>query len=174
MILVPVFLIVLVNRGEGYHKIGIILLNHKSLRSFYLRRGFFVEENSYILSGWLAIQGDDLSRGQKIGVQWRFTEEEIRQLFSRQRPGQDSPTQIVRSFLGQHEREGASFLALLDFPCVTEKDGMEMFAKLQKLRGAGIASMSYEYHDEGQLLRIALDGDTGAVMDLLEQIREEK
>ena len=111
---------------------------------------------------------DGTLRGQKIGVQWRFTEEEIRKLFSRQTPGQDSPTQIVRSFLGQHEREGASFLALLDFPCVTEKDGMEMFAKLQKLRGAGIASMSYEYHDEGQLLRIALDGDTGAVMDLLE------
>ena len=117
---------------------------------------------------------DGTLRGQKIGVQWRFTEEEIRKLFSRQTPGQDSPTQIVRSFLGQHEREGASFLALLDFPCVTEKDGMEIFAKLQKLRGAGIASMSYEYHDEGQLLRIALDGDTGAVMDLLEQIREEK
>ena len=116
---------------------------------------------------------DGTLRGQKIGVQWRFTEEEIRKLFSRQTPGQDSPTQIVRSFLGQHERGCASFLALLDFPCVAEKDGMDLFARLQKLRGEGVTSMSYEYHDEGQLLRIALEGDTGAVMDLLEQIREE-
>lgn len=117
---------------------------------------------------------DGTLRGQKIGVQWRFTEEEIRKLFSRQTPGQDSPTQIVRGFLGRSEREGASMLALLDIPCVAEEDGMELFAGLQRLCGGGITSMSYEYHDEGQLLRIALDGDIGAVMDLLEQIREGK
>lgn len=117
---------------------------------------------------------DGTLRGQKIGVQWRFTEEEIRKLFSRQAPGQDSPTQIVRGFLGQHEREGASFLALLDLPCIAEKDGMELFAKLKELRTEGVTSMSYEYHDEGQLLRIALSGDVGAVMDLLGQVKAGK
>lgn len=117
---------------------------------------------------------DGTLRGQKIGVQWRFTEEEIKKLFSRQTPGQESPTQIVRSFLGEQERAGASFLALLDFPCVAEADGMELFARLQGLRGEGVTSMSYEYHDEGQLLRIAFSGDTEAVMELLEQIREGK
>lgn len=106
-------------------------------------------------------------KGQKIGVQWRFTEEEIRRLFSRQTPGQDSPTQIVRSFLGQHERPGASFLALLDVPCVSEAEAMELFAKLKERRAEGIESLSYEYHDEGRLLRIAISGDTEAVIELL-------
>lgn len=117
---------------------------------------------------------DGTLRGQKIGVQWRFTEEEIKKLFSRQAPGQDSPSQIVRGFLGGQERERVSFLALLDIPCVTETDGVELFASLREQRGEGVTSMSYEYHEESQLLRIALCGDIAAVMRLLEQIKEGK
>ena len=114
---------------------------------------------------------DGTLTGQKIGVQWRFTEEEIKKLFSRQTPGQSSPSQIVRGFLGEQERETDAFCALLDFPGVTELDGMELYQKLQEKRSEGISSMSYEYHDEGQLLRVAVSGDTGAVMDLLEQMK---
>ncbi|MCI7132086.1 MAG: helix-turn-helix domain-containing protein [Lachnospiraceae bacterium] len=114
---------------------------------------------------------DGTLTGQKIGVQWRFTEDEIKKLFSRQTPGQSSPTQVVKGFLGEQERQKACFCALLDFPGVTELDGMELYRKLQEERGEGIDSMSYEYHDEGQLLRIAVSGDTGAVMDLLEQMK---
>ena len=114
---------------------------------------------------------DGTLTGQKIGVQWRFTEDEIKKLFSRQTPGQSSPSQIVRGFLGEQGRESDAFCALLDFPGVTELDGMELYQKLQEKRGAGIDSMSYEYHDEGQLLRVAVSGDTGAVMDLLEQMK---
>ena len=99
------------------------------------------------------------------------SEDEIKKLFSRQTPGQSSPTQIVRGFLGEQERSSAAFCALLDFPGVTEIDGMELYRKLQDERSEGISSMSYEYHDEGQLLRVAVSGDTGAVMDLLEQMK---
>lgn len=113
---------------------------------------------------------DGTLTGQKIGVQWRFTEDEIKKLFSRQMPGQSSPAQIVRGFLGEQERERDAFCALLDFPGVTEADGMELYRGLQEKRSDGIASMSYEYHDEGQLLRVAVSGDTRAVMDLLEQM----
>ena len=114
---------------------------------------------------------DGTLTGQKIGVQWRFTEDEIKKLFSRQTPGQSSPTQVVKGFLAEQERQKATFCALLDFPGVAELDGMELYRKLQEKRGEGIDSMSYEYHDEGQLLRIAVSGDTGAVMDLLEQMK---
>ena len=31
--------------------------------------------------------------------------------------------------------------------------------------------MSYEYHDEGRLLRVAVSGDTEAVLDLLNQMK---
>ena len=114
---------------------------------------------------------DGTLTGQKIGVQWRFTEDEIKKLFSRQAPGQSSPTQIVRGFLGEQERASSAFCALLDFPGVTEIEGMELYRRLQDDRREGISSMSYEYHDEGQLLRIAVSGDTEAVMDLLEQMK---
>ena len=114
---------------------------------------------------------DGTLTGQKIGVQWRFTEDEIKKLFSRQTPGESSPSQIVRGFLGEQERETDAFCALLDVPGVTELDGMELYQKLQEKRSEGISSMSYEYHDEGQLLRVAVSGDTGAVMDLLEQMK---
>ena len=114
---------------------------------------------------------DGTLTGQKIGVQWRFTEDEIKKLFSRQSPGQSSPSQIVRGFLGEQEWEKAAFCALLDFPGVTELEGMELYHGLQEQCGEGIGSMSYEYHDEGQLLRVAVSGDTEAVMDLLNQMK---
>ena len=114
---------------------------------------------------------DGTLTGQKIGVQWRFTEDEIKKLFSRQTPGQSSPSQIVKSFLGEQERETSAFCALLDFPGVTQLDGMELYRRLQEACKEGISSMSYEYHDEGQLLRIAVSGDIEAVMDLLEQVK---
>lgn len=114
---------------------------------------------------------DGTLTGQKIGVQWRFTEDEIKKLFSRQEPGQSSPSQIVRGFLGEQERETDAFCALLDFPGIAESDGMKLYRGLQEKRSAGIAFMSYEYHDERQLLRVAVSGDTRAVMDLLEQIK---
>lgn len=114
---------------------------------------------------------DGTLTGQKIGVQWRFTEDEIKKLFSRQSPGQSSPSQIVRGFLGEQERERASFCALLDFPGVAELEGLELFRELQEKCSAGIRSMSYEYHDEGRLLRVAVSGDTEAVLDLLNQMK---
>ena len=114
---------------------------------------------------------DGTLTGQKIGVQWRFTEDEIKKLFSRQMPGQSSPSQIVRGFLGEQDRTAPSFCALLDLPGVSELEGLELYRDLQEKRGEGIQSMSYEYHDEGQLFRVAVSGNTEAVMDLLEQIK---
>ena len=114
---------------------------------------------------------DGTLTGQKIGVQWRFTEEEIKKLFSRQMPGQSSPSQIVKGFLGEQERETPAFCVLMDVPGVTELEGVELYRKLQEEKSERIRYMSYEYHDEGQLMRIAVSGDMGAVMDLMEELR---
>lgn len=114
---------------------------------------------------------DGTLTGQKIGVQWRFTEDEVKKLFSRQQPGTSSPAQIVRSYLGTTERDTAAFCALLDFPGVTQAQGMAMYRKLEKQCGEDVALISYEYHDEGQLFRIAVSGELWAVAALLEQIK---
>lgn len=114
---------------------------------------------------------DGTLTGQKIGVQWRFTEDEIKKLFSRQSPGQRSPSQIVRGFLGEQDRVRAAVCALLDFPGISELEGMELYQGMQKLCSEEIGSMSYEYHEENRLLRVAVSGDAEAVMDLLEQMK---
>jgi excisionase family DNA binding protein len=114
---------------------------------------------------------DGTLRGQKIGVQWRFTEDEVKKLFSRQMPGSSSPSQVVRGFLGQDAQEAASVCALLDIPNVSEAEGLELYRRMKEESQTGILAMSYEYHDEGQTLRIAVSGAAGAVMDLLEQMK---
>ncbi len=114
---------------------------------------------------------DGTLTGQKIGVQWRFTEDEVKKLFSRQQPGNSSPTQIVRSYLGTLQRETAAFCALLDLPGVTQMQGMTVYTQLEQCCGTGIASISYEYHEESRLFRIAVSGELWAVTDLLEQIK---
>lgn len=114
---------------------------------------------------------DGTLTGQKIGVQWRFTEEEIRKLFFRQTPGSGTPTQIVRGFVGQQERQQASICALLDFPEAEEQASLALFRKLQERRDERIEALSYEYHEQGHLLRIAVAGERTAVMELLEQIK---
>ena len=114
---------------------------------------------------------DGTLTGQKIGVQWRFTEDEVKKLFSRQQPGQSSPAQIVRSYLGTSQRETAAFCAVLDLPGVTQEQGITIYRRLEEHCGAGIVSISYEYHDEERLFRIAVSGELWAVADLLEQIK---
>jgi excisionase family DNA binding protein len=117
---------------------------------------------------------DGTLRGQKIGVQWRFTEDEVKKLFSRQTPGCSSPAQVVRGFLGQETQKGASFCVLLDVPGVSEEEGRRLYQQMEQTGQngqAGITAMSYEYHDEGQLLRIAVSGEAEVVMDLLEEMK---
>ncbi len=114
---------------------------------------------------------DGTLTGQKIGVQWRFTEDEVKKLFSRQQPGNSSPAQIVRGYLGTSQRESAAFCALLDLPGVTQVQGMTIYTQLEHRCGTGITSISYEYHDESRLFRIAVSGELWAVTDLLDQLK---
>jgi excisionase family DNA binding protein len=114
---------------------------------------------------------DGTLRGQKIGVQWRFTEDEVKKLFSRQMPGKSSPSQIVKSFLGQEAQADTSFCALLDIPGVSEEEGLEIYRRMEQECQNGAFALSYEYHDDGQFLRIAVSGAAGAVMNLLEQMK---
>ena len=117
---------------------------------------------------------DGTLTGQKIGVQWRFTEEEIRKLFSKQTPGGNTPSQLVRGFLGNQDSEQNICLTLMDFPHVDEKKGMSLYCEMKAFADNDelISEITYEYHEDLQLLRVAVTGETGAVTDFLEQSRE--
>lgn len=115
---------------------------------------------------------DGTLTGQKIGVQWRFTEDEVRKLFSRQQPGQSTPTQVVRGFLGSQERAQRTACVLLDVPAVSDDEGLTYYRRLQELRPEGIDALSYEYHDGERLLRIAVSGETDAALELLQRLQQ--
>lgn len=113
---------------------------------------------------------DGTLTGQKIGVQWRFTEDEVKKLFSRQEPGQSTPTQIVRGFLGAEERTQTVSCVLLDIPDVAAEDGLTFYRSLKEQQGMGIEALSYEYHDGDRLLRIAVSGSADAVAELMARL----
>ncbi len=115
---------------------------------------------------------DGTLTGQKIGVQWRFTEDEVRKLFSRQQPGQSTPTQIVRGFLGVQEREQRTSCVLLDVPALSDDEGLAFYRRLQELRPEGIDALSYEYHDGERLLRVAVSGRTDATLELMQKLQQ--
>ena len=113
---------------------------------------------------------DGTLTGQKIGVQWRFTEDEVQKLFSRQQPGSSSPTQLVRSFLGRDECDATAVCMLIDLPGMTQQEGLEVFARLQEQEVSGDLLISYEYHETGSLFRIAVSGELAAVTDLMDYL----
>ncbi len=115
---------------------------------------------------------DGTLTGQKIGVQWRFTEDEVQKLFSRQQPGSSSPTQLVRSFLGRGECDATAVCVLVDLPGLTQSEGLEVFTRLREKAASGDLMISYEYHEAGSLFRIAVSGEFTAVTQLMEHFTQ--
>ena len=55
-----------------------------------------------------------------------------------------------------------------------EKKGMSLYCEMKALADNEelISEITYEYHEDLQLLRVAVTGETGAVTDFLEQSRK--
>ncbi len=111
--------------------------------------------------------------GVKIGVQWRFTEDEISKLFSRRRPGTKSPSQAVKAFLSDADANAKSII-LIDKPV---KNAAAADKEYEKAASAGesvsgITCITYEFHDNPGLLRIAVEGTTKGISELLKKLGE--
>ena len=99
-------------------------------------------------------------KGHKIGVQWRFTEEEIRLLFTKQIPQQNTPTQLVKKFMGEQQKDRPESCFIIDFPGMLEETGRKLYGKsLDYVKEKELETLlSYECYDDQKLFRIALSG----------------
>ncbi len=111
--------------------------------------------------------------GVKIGVQWRFTEDEISKLFSRRRPGTKSPSQAVKAFLGEPDANAKSII-LIDKPVNSAKAADKEYEKTQAAGEdiPGVTCITYEFHESPGLLRIAVEGTTKGISELLKKLGE--
>ncbi len=111
--------------------------------------------------------------GVKIGVQWRFTEDEISKLFSRRRPGTKSPSQAVKAFLNENDGKAKSII-LIDKPVKTAALADKEFEKTASLGDgiSGVTCLTYEFHDSPGLLRIAVEGTAKGISELLKKLGE--
>lgn len=119
---------------------------------------------------------DGTLRGRKIGVQWRFTEEDIERLFSEvDAAGQKvlHPQDVILDFLRETEEEGLRGCLVLDIPCETEQ--MREYAeKIRECAGENEETLLFAWEEvEGhQVLRVAASGETGKLEEFAARMRE--
>lgn len=107
---------------------------------------------------------DGTLHGKKIGVQWRFTEDDINALFQEvdfAQKLQGIEDNLVADFLKETARDEETECRILDIPDVTEE---EWKRSLQKIRGEiderkeGMPEFAWEYETEGNMLRVVIAG----------------
>ena len=126
---------------------------------------------------------DGTLTGAKVGVQWRFTEEEVRRLFMRQAPGQQTPMQMIRTFAGgRGEENGYSDvnddstygLSVYDIAIADEGASNQLFTKVMDyLEKCGAeVSLTHEFRPQESVLRIAATGSLDGLEALIKGLKE--
>ena len=127
---------------------------------------------------------DGTLTGAKVGVQWRFTEEEVRRLFMRQAPGQQTPMQMIRTFAGgRGEEDGYSDvrdsstygLSVYDVAIADEGAANRLFGELlDYLEKSGVhdISLTHEFRTQESVLRVAATGSIEGLEALIKGLKE--
>lgn len=116
---------------------------------------------------------DGTLMGSKIGVQWRFTEDEVRKLFMKQTPGNVSPAQLVKSFMsgeGSVERG----IALFDFGVESQDKSELLYSRLVKKIQGDSLELTHEYRHEDGVLRVAASGDMDSLSAFFATVKKIK
>lgn len=119
---------------------------------------------------------DGTLRGKKIGVQWRFTEEDINRLFSEvDEAGAKilKPEDVISEFLKPREREGTECCFAWDIPFFDEKD-IDMVCSEVKQMMAEEKDMffAWEIMREQQVLRVAASGTAEKIEEFAVRMRK--
>lgn len=113
---------------------------------------------------------DGTLTGAKIGVQWRFTEEEVKRLFMKQVPGLKTPMQMIRAFAGGRGNDGgypnmgsadqSVGLSAFDILVSDESQATFIFDKVSRIVDpvSDEVSLTYEYRPSERVVRIAASG----------------
>lgn len=120
---------------------------------------------------------DGTLRGRKIGVQWRFTEEDINRLFSEVDGEGQKVIQIedvISAFLKDTQKQQTEGCLLLDIPLLEREGrghGKQQFMELAEQAGGELIAVCEEM-EEGRILRIALQGDTQKIQEFAARMKE--
>lgn len=119
---------------------------------------------------------DGTLRGRKIGVQWRFTEEDINRLFTEvDAAGQKvlHPEDVISDFLRETEEGSLRGCLVLDIPCETERQ-QEYIDQIKGCAGEDKETLLFAWDTvEGhQVLRVAAAGETEKIEEFAARMRE--
>lgn len=127
---------------------------------------------------------DGTLTGAKIGVQWRFTEEEVRRLFMKQTPGLKTPMQMIRAFAGGRGNDGGYpiegsadqnvGLSVFDILVSDESKATYIYDEVSRIVEpmSNEVSLTYEYRPSEQVVRIAASGTVTGLDSFVKAIRE--
>ncbi len=127
---------------------------------------------------------DGTLTGAKIGVQWRFTEEEVKRLFMKQTPGLKTPMQMIRAFAGGRGNDGGYLiedsadqsvgLSAFDILVSDESQATLFFDKVSRIVEpmSDEVSLTYEYRPSEQVVRIAASGTIIGLDAFIKGIKE--
>lgn len=113
---------------------------------------------------------DGTLSGTKIGVQWRFTEEDIKKLFHRETLSHVTPGVMVKSYMSDISPMEKKALVVVDLPNVAESEGIGILSRIKKEASGSNVDLSHEYHPESKSFRIVCTGDFNAVKGIIDDI----
>ncbi len=112
---------------------------------------------------------DGTLTGTKIGVQWRFTEEDIRRLFHKESFVIETPTQHVRNFMSGTDASEDRMCSVIDLADHDEETGLALEEKIRK-KDEDI-KISHEYFEDTSVFRLCLSGDPASIAAALKLIK---
>ncbi|NLV88914.1 MAG: helix-turn-helix domain-containing protein [Tissierellia bacterium] len=124
---------------------------------------------------------DGKLKGKKIGVQWRFTEEDINELFE-DKDFYDSvevtKNQIVIDFINNEEVNEISICAIIDYPCKDVAIMEDLYKKVSQVVNVyikkGIKKFSYLYQENHKKARFIITGEINCVQKVLNILATKK
>lgn len=120
---------------------------------------------------------DGTMHGKKIGVQWRFTEDDINALFQDADFGQNltkAENNLLEVFL-REKKESISECSVLDIPGVQRESWDALLAKMKRdiQKKKDEVRFAWEHDDETGMLRIVAAGEPKIVRKMTDRIKKE-
>ena len=120
---------------------------------------------------------DGTMHGKKIGVQWRFTEDDINALFQDVDFGQKltkAENNLLEVFL-REKKEAVSECSVLDIPEVQREAWDTLLGKIEQeiRKKQDEVRFAWEYDDESGMLRVVTVGEPKIVHKMTDRIKKE-
>lgn len=120
---------------------------------------------------------DGKLQGKKVGVQWRFTEEDIDELFKDQKVENDvidSRNTLVLDFLEKKNRHMPESCSIIDYPSQNRKEADDLCKKLlnfvNKINENEAPKFSYQFIEKQRVARFIIIGEIQQVNDIMQLV----